>query len=139
MHQYPRKLVEYVNFYNLPKNGMFKLTYNNIKLMLYFSFRDCFSYSGSSIGLEFESHLPWARNYYTRASLDLAKHNHFRNVNYFSTSFFVNGFGFFRWHSFLFNDSQTFVINNKSKWLVLFVLVIIITDFILPGIFLYFL
>ena len=46
---YPRTLFEYVNLKNLPKNAMFKLTYNNLRLMVYFSFRSSFTLSGSCI------------------------------------------------------------------------------------------
>ena len=51
LNYYPKKLYKYVNLSNLPKNAMFKLTYNNFRLMVYFSFRSSFTQPGSHIEL----------------------------------------------------------------------------------------
>ena len=113
---------------------MFKLTYNNLRLMLFFSFRDCLRWSGTYFGPEFETKYPWNRRYYINSSLDIDRDNHFRNVDFLSKAYFVNGSGYFRWYSFLFADSQKFIENNKCKWLAIFILFVLSTEIIIPNI-----
>ena len=103
---------------------MFKLTYNNLRLMLFFSFRSSFKLLTSGVDSQFETKYPWNRRYYTNWSLDIARDNHFRNVDFLSKAYFVNGSGYFRWYSFLFADSQKFIKNNKCKWLAFFIFII---------------
>ena len=129
---YPEKLVKYVNLTNLPKNAMFKLTYNNLRLMVYFSFRSSFTQPGSHIDSYFETKYPWNRRYYVNYELDLDRDNYFQNVDFLSKTFFVNGYGYFRWCSFLFCDSQTFIVNNKFKWFIIYIITVVFTEIILP-------
>ena len=132
LNYYPKKLYKYVNLSNLPKNAMFKLTYNNFRLMVYFSFRSSFTQPGSHIESYSQTKYPWNRRYYVNYDLQIDRDNYFRNVNFLSKSFFVNGYGYFRWYSFLFCDSQTFIINNKCKWFIIYIITLVFTEKILP-------
>ena len=118
---------------------MFKISINNINVMIFYSIRAALS---DGIGgqankpyLMRSTHLPWMRNYANNIHIDAQLNNYFKELSHFSGKLiFINGINF--WYSLLFTDMQKFTYNNKFNWLA-YLIIIIIIEYIITIIILY--